>query len=499
MKRKPIRKQAGTRILSLFIVFAILCATQCMMVFAAGDDALATAKSSARSELENYQKGQSCAGSDATYNKVLWDAKILSAGEEIDNADTEQAIEAAVSNAKAQIDMFISGTYRENAKNYEQEVRNAKRDLALADLAAFKATFHKDDYFDEDWDWLEQQEAAGRSNIRTVASNKNIFPSLDGPSGALASIDDVLEGAKERMNAVPKNTDPAAIALHEMKEELAAYKKQIIDEINRDYTSQLGNYTNNMNRQVLETIIENTIYDINKIEVAEGENVASPGSLSEYTKRVDIRYGRMKAEFEDKKYLFDAAIQAGHITRAKKELESYKDPKNYLKAQQDELSNAILAWKNALGRTKTEAEARETLAAAKAEIDKIKTKEQIQQEEKNSGEKNSSEEKKNSKKILPKKTSISGKITAQKKGFTVKWKKQTKDVGGYEVSYSTSKKFTKKTTITKTIAKKTTTKLTVKRLKAKKKYYVRVRTYKRVGGKKYTSAWSPVKTVITKK
>ena len=43
-----------------------------------------------------------------------------------------------------------------------------------------------------------------------------------------------------------------------------------------------------------------------------------------------------------------------------------------------------------------------------------------------------------------------------------------------------------------------TTKNKVKKLKAKKKYYVRVRTYKTVNGKKVYSSWSKVKSIKTK-
>lgn len=80
----------------------------------------------------------------------------------------------------------------------------------------------------------------------------------------------------------------------------------------------------------------------------------------------------------------------------------------------------------------------------------------------------------------------------------MKWKRQKKNADGYEVCYSTDKKF-KKNAVTKRIKNNKTTKLTVKKLKAKKKYYVRVRTYKVVKGKKRVSAWSGIKTVKTKK
>ena len=102
-------------------------------------------------------------------------------------------------------------------------------------------------------------------------------------------------------------------------------------------------------------------------------------------------------------------------------------------------------------------------------------------------------------KILPKGISTLGKIKAKSKGFTANWKKQTNSTTGYQLQYSTSKKFTGNTTVTKTIGKASTTKLTVSKLKAKKKYYVRIRTYKTVNGQKYYSSWSITKSVSTKK
>ncbi|MCM1284986.1 MAG: fibronectin type III domain-containing protein [Acetobacter sp.] len=104
--------------------------------------------------------------------------------------------------------------------------------------------------------------------------------------------------------------------------------------------------------------------------------------------------------------------------------------------------------------------------------------------------------------IKPKSTSIS-KVTAGKKKFTVKWKKLTSQTTGYQIQYSTSSKFTAKTTKTVTVSKNKTTSKSVSKLKAKKKYYVRVRTYKtvKVNGKntKIYSSWSKAKTVTTKK
>ena len=101
--------------------------------------------------------------------------------------------------------------------------------------------------------------------------------------------------------------------------------------------------------------------------------------------------------------------------------------------------------------------------------------------------------------IVPKGTTISGKLTARAKGFSVQWKKQTESVTGYELQYSTSKKYTKKATVTKRIKKANTTKLKVDKLKAGKKYYVRIRTYQKVKGTNYYSKWSADKNITTKK
>ena len=98
--------------------------------------------------------------------------------------------------------------------------------------------------------------------------------------------------------------------------------------------------------------------------------------------------------------------------------------------------------------------------------------------------------------INPKGTSIS-KVTAGSKKFTVKWKKQSTQTTGYQIQYSTSSKFSNAKTVT--VSKNKTTSKTVSKLKAKKKYYVRVRTYKTVNGKKIYSSWSKAKAVTTKK
>lgn len=99
--------------------------------------------------------------------------------------------------------------------------------------------------------------------------------------------------------------------------------------------------------------------------------------------------------------------------------------------------------------------------------------------------------------IQPKGTKIAS-LKAKSKGFQIKLKKQAKETTGYQVQYATVKSFKSGAKI-KTITKNSKVTETYTKLKPRKKYYVRVRTYKQVGGKKYYSEWSPAKVVTTKK
>lgn len=94
---------------------------------------------------------------------------------------------------------------------------------------------------------------------------------------------------------------------------------------------------------------------------------------------------------------------------------------------------------------------------------------------------------------LPAGTSLT-KVIPAKKAFTAQWKKAS--VTGYQLQYATNAKFTKATT--KTIKGAAKYSLKVANLKAGTKYFVRVRTYKTIGGKNYYSTWSAAKAVKTK-
>lgn len=90
--------------------------------------------------------------------------------------------------------------------------------------------------------------------------------------------------------------------------------------------------------------------------------------------------------------------------------------------------------------------------------------------------------------IVPKPAKIK---RAKRKGSTleVTWTKQSKQTDGYELAYSTKKSFPKSATKTVKVKNSKTVKKSITKVK-KKTYYVRIRTYKTVGKKKYYSSWS---------
>ena len=98
------------------------------------------------------------------------------------------------------------------------------------------------------------------------------------------------------------------------------------------------------------------------------------------------------------------------------------------------------------------------------------------------------------KKVTP--TTLS-KVVPGKKAFTAKWTKKT-GINGYQIQYALNNKFTKSVKKVK-ITKAATVSKKISKLKAKKKYFVRIRTFKNYNGKTYWSTWSKYKAVTTKK
>lgn len=96
--------------------------------------------------------------------------------------------------------------------------------------------------------------------------------------------------------------------------------------------------------------------------------------------------------------------------------------------------------------------------------------------------------------VKPKKAIINSLKSQKKKTAAVVWKRDKK-ASGYQVQYSLSKKFAGSKTKVKTVSKNKTTRLELKKLKTRKTYYVRVRSYKKAGNSKVYGNWSKVKSV----
>ncbi|MCF0146703.1 MAG: Ig-like domain-containing protein [Eubacterium sp.] len=90
--------------------------------------------------------------------------------------------------------------------------------------------------------------------------------------------------------------------------------------------------------------------------------------------------------------------------------------------------------------------------------------------------------------VLPKSTSLTKLTNKSGKILQASWKRNSR-VTGYQIEYSTKKDFSSYKLVT--IKKNTVTTTSIKnKIQKGKTYYVRIRTYKTVGGKNYYSAWS---------
>lgn len=95
-------------------------------------------------------------------------------------------------------------------------------------------------------------------------------------------------------------------------------------------------------------------------------------------------------------------------------------------------------------------------------------------------------------KILPPKTLLTG-LKKANRSFTASWKKNIQATG-YQIQFAADSRFTKERK-TVTVGKQSATRYKISGLKNKKTYYVRIRSYKRVGKKVLYSSWSTVKKI----
>ena len=92
---------------------------------------------------------------------------------------------------------------------------------------------------------------------------------------------------------------------------------------------------------------------------------------------------------------------------------------------------------------------------------------------------------------------VIGSISSPKaKQLTVKWKKVT-GIIGCQIQYSTSSTFASGNK-TVTIKSAKAVSKAIGNLKSRKKYYVRVRTFRTMSSKNYYSAWSATRNIVVK-
>ena len=158
-------------------------------------------------------------------------------------------------------------------------------------------------------------------------------------------------------------------------------------------------------------------------------------------------------------------------------------------------SSYILSDKMPTGKTTTEETEKPTAPVVPTQPQKPQQPTVTDKKEDSKPSVSNTEEKKTSKKVTVKSSKVTKLSKKSKNKVKVTIKKASK-VTGYQIQISTSKKFKKSNTVTVT-SKKTSKTVNIKKIKKNKKtkYYVRVRSYKVVNGKKYYSKWSSKKTV----
>lgn len=195
-----------------------------------------------------------------------------------------------------------------------------------------------------------------------------------------------------------------------------------------------------------------------------------------------------KAEAEAAAAKADAEKQVNEANAAKAEAEANlkkaQANADELKRQADAKAQEVANAQNATAQQRREAEqakaaadaAQKELAAARAELKKA-------------------QEKADKLTFLAKKITLSKVTSPKKKQAKATWKKVS-GAAGYQIQYSTKSNFKGKKTLPVKGGKKTSA--VIKKLSSKKKYYVRIRAYKKIGGKNVYTSYSAAKSVKVK-
>ena len=294
--------------------------------------ALNEVKASAKTELAAYKNADNYREAQRTeLNEAIAEGNTA-----IDNAADANAVNEALAAAKEKIDAI-----KTDAELTAEELAQAKAS-AKTELAAYK---NADNYRE-----------AQRTELNEAITEGNT--AIDNAADASA-VNEALAAAKTKIDAIKTDaeltTEELAQAKTSAKAELAAYKNA--DEYREAQRTELN-----------EAIAEgNTAID----------NAADANAVNEALAAAKTKIDAIKTDAE----LTTAEELAQAKASAKAELEAYKNEEDYREAQRAELSAAVAAGSAAIdGATDLEA-VNEALAAAKAEIDGIKTDAELTEEE----------------------------------------------------------------------------------------------------------------------
>ena len=225
---------------------------------------------------------------------------------------------------------------------------------------------------------------------------------------------------------------------------------------------------------VQNTTQEQTTEQITTVEVMTGEATTEELTTAEETTEKATTEELTTAEVTTEKETTEELTTAEETTERKTTEELTTAEATTEKETTEELTTAEVT---------TEKETTEELTTEKATTEQLTTAEATTQQS-------------NTAKKVTKPAKVTGISikTGKSKQLKLTWKKVS-SASGYQVVYATDSKF-KKGKDTITITKKTQTTKLLKKLKKNKKYYVKVRAYKKVNGKKVYGSWSKV---VTKK
>ena len=289
------------------------------------------AKIVAKEELAAYKNEFS----QEDYYEAEWasfDAIIAEGAANIDAATTDDEVNSALAAAKAKMDEVVT-------KAESDAIFNELKVTAKTDLAAYKS---ENDY--RAADWAEIEAILEKANAAIDASE------------SVTAINTAVESAKVEMDAVKTNAqweaDEGVVAA--AKAELAAYKAE------SDYKS--AEWT------AIQAIITKASEDIDN---AIGDEEAINGIVA-----------AAKAEMDAVKTAAQVDAEVAVATAAKAELAAYKSESNYKSAEWTAIQAIITKANGDIDNAIGDEEAiNGIVAAAKAEMDKVKTAKVVAEDE----------------------------------------------------------------------------------------------------------------------